>query len=98
MTQETVIIDTIRPETVMTTGQVTVTTGNILIKAANIGRKQLLIQNTGSVDIWVGNTGITATTGFKLPAGASYNEDKDTSAFYGTTASGTSVIAFKETV
>lgn len=60
-----------------------------LILAANANRKSAIIQNVGTVDCFVGPSGVTTSTGLSLPAGASLVDDASTSAWYGITASGT---------
>lgn len=42
----------------------------IQLIAANPDRKKLILQNTGAASVRIGTTGITATTGFRLAAGA----------------------------
>jgi hypothetical protein len=53
------------------TGQVSVTSAATLIITANASRKGVLIINTGNATVYVGTSGVTATTGHALPAGAS---------------------------
>ena len=57
--------------TINSTGQVSVTSAATLIIAANASRKGVLITNTGNATVYVGTSGVTATTGHALPAGAS---------------------------
>lgn len=93
-----VVVSLAAGATTQTTGQVTINTtvGGVLIKALNTSRREILVQNTGAVDVWISNTGVTITTGFKLPAGASYTDDKYSGALYGITSSSSSVVAFRE--
>lgn len=41
------------------------------VLAANVNRKAAVIQNTGTVNVRIGATGVTATTGLRLTPGAS---------------------------
>lgn len=47
-----------------------VSSSAISVLAANASRKKLIVQNTGANAVRVGTTGVTATTGFRLVAGA----------------------------
>lgn len=82
----------------ITTNQVTVdtTSGGVLIKASNTSRKEILIQNIGSTDMFCGNTGVSATTGFKIAASATYIDDRFTGAYYCIVASGSTTAAYRE--
>lgn len=59
--------------TTLTTGQVTATTtsGATAFVPALAGRKALVIKNSGSVAVSIGNTGVTAGTGHILSPGDS---------------------------
>ena len=50
----------------MATAQVSVGTGSTLIVAARADRASVTITNLGTVDIYIGNTGVTAGTGTLL--------------------------------
>lgn len=67
------------------------TTADLLL-AANASRKVAIIQNAGSVDCYIGPSGVTTSSGLKLVAGASFVDDLSTSAWYGITTSGTADI------
>lgn len=60
-----------------------------LLLAANSSRKAAIIQNVGTVDVYVGPSGVTTTSGLHLEPGASLTDTSSTSAWYGITASGT---------
>lgn len=47
-----------------------VSTVAVSVLAANANRKKLIVQNTGVNTVRIGTTGVTATTGFRLTAGA----------------------------
>ena len=60
-----------------------------LILAANTLRKAAIIQNAGAVDVYLGPSGVTTSSGLLLAAGASLVDSASTSAWYGITSSGT---------
>lgn len=47
-----------------------VSSSAVSVLAANASRKKLILQNTGANNVRVGVSGVTATTGFRLTAGA----------------------------
>jgi hypothetical protein len=47
-----------------------VSSSAVSVLAANANRKKLILQNTGSNAVRIGTTGVTATTGVRLAAGA----------------------------
>lgn len=59
------------------------------VLAANTSRKSALIQNVGSVTVFLGASGVTTSTGLQLDPGASLEDNTSTDAWYGITASGT---------
>lgn len=67
------------------------TTADLLL-AANTSRKVAIIQNAGTVDCFIGPSGVTTSSGLSLTAGASFVDAHSTSAWYGITASGTADI------
>lgn len=88
------------PTTTMNHAQVSipVTAGGTLLIAANTSRKSLLIQNIGAFAMFCGNTGLSATTGFKVDIGASFFDD--TAVFNGAVycigSGGTTTAAYRE--
>ena len=88
------------PTTTMNHAQVSipVTAGGTLLIAANTSRKSLMIQNIGSFAMFCGNTGLSATTGFKVDTGASFFDD--TAVFNGAVycigSGGTTTAAYRE--
>jgi hypothetical protein len=64
-------------------------TSATLVLAANADRKVAVIQNAGTVDCYIGPSGVTTSTGLELVAGAAFVDDASVSAWYGITASGT---------
>ncbi len=85
--------------TTLATGQVTVNTtaGGVLIAAARATRREIVVTNTGTVPVYLGNSGVTTTTGHLLPGikGASVSL-RWTGALYGKTASGSQVVTYAE--
>jgi len=83
-----------------TTNWVTVdtTSGGVLIKAANTSRKSITIRNIGSVDMYIGNSGVTTATGFLLQAATkeAYTFDRNTAAVYGITAATSTTACYIE--
>jgi len=78
------------------TGQVSVTNAATLIIAANTSRQGVVITNTSTtVTVFVGASGVTATTGQALLPGNSLTAPA-TSAFYGITAASTATVSFME--
>ena len=65
--------------------------------AANSSRITAVIQNVGTVDVYIGkdNT-VTTTNGLLLAAGASLTDDSSTDAWWGITASGTADLRILE--
>jgi hypothetical protein len=64
--------------------------------AAGTGRIAVTLYNFGSATVFYGNSGVTATTGMPLPAGASATINTQ-AAIYGIAASGTQTIGIMET-
>lgn len=78
------------------TGQVSVTTSATLIAAANADRKELVITNTSStVDMYIGPSGVTTSTGLLLPP-LSSRVTQNRGAYYGVSSSGTIVASYEE--
>lgn len=69
---------------------VTVTDLPTLLATANPSRGAILLQNVGSVDVYLGDVNVTTGTGLQLAAGQTYSDDRTTQAWYGVVASGTS--------
>jgi len=61
----------------------------LLLAAANSSRTTLLIQNVGTVDVYLGGSGVTALTGLLLSAGSWLTDDISNNAWYGITVAGT---------
>jgi hypothetical protein len=65
------------------------------IVASSSTRRTITITNTGTVTVNVGGSGVTASTGVPLVAGASATFDGAAAAqFYGITASGTGAVVY----
>jgi hypothetical protein len=58
-----------QPGTLNNGTETAVSTLAVQVIAANANRKKLIIQNTGSANVRIGTTGLTATTGVRLTAG-----------------------------
>lgn len=79
------------------TAQVSVTTGNVSVVAARAGRASVTIINLGTVDVWLGATGVTTSTGILLLGVKGASVTIPTSAaVFGTTGSGTQTVAVLE--
>jgi hypothetical protein len=80
------------------TGQVSVGTGSTQIIAANTSRSGVLITNPSStVTVYIGNSGLTTSTGAILPPSSSLTLPV-TSAIYGIVASSTQTVSYVEVV
>jgi hypothetical protein len=77
------------------------------VVAENRNRKVVVIQNVGTVDVFIGGSGVTALTGQLLPAMytnedtsqkeiSDLTDDVSSSAIYAITASGTADLRVKE--
>lgn len=63
-------------------GAVTVGTSAVLIAAADLERRSILIQNLGAAAIFVGSdNSVTTANGIKVPAGGSYTADNTTTVY-----------------
>lgn len=71
------------------------TTADQLV-AANASRVSLLIRNVGTVDIYLGLSGVTTSTGMLLSPGEWIADDSSTDAWYGITGSGTGAVRYIE--
>lgn len=74
------------------------TTADQLV-AANASRKSLLIRNVGTVDIYLGLSGVATSTGMLLSPGEWLAESGDgcsTDAWYGITGAGTGAVRYIE--
>lgn len=97
-------IPVVQALTTITTGRVTagVATGSTAFVPALAGRKALTIKNSGTVEVWVGPTGVTAANGHHIGPGESFcieaNAHSDNGAplayFVITTAAPTSVCTY----
>lgn len=68
---------------------VTVTSLATLLAAENPKRVAILMQNLGSVDVYLGDSNVTIATGIRLAAGQTYSDNHTVRAWYGITASAT---------
>lgn len=76
-------------------GAVDITTSATQIRSANSNRKGILIYNKGTEEIYLGQSSVTTTSGFKLEAGESiylYNKEE----IYAISSSATNNIRFIE--
>jgi hypothetical protein len=64
--------------------------------APGTGRIAATFYNAGAVTVYLGPSGVTASTGFALAPGATFTFNSAT-AFYGITASGTATVSAMET-
>jgi hypothetical protein len=66
----------------ITAAAVTAGVSEVSAAAANSSRKLLTIQNNGSVDVYIGPTGVTTSSGLKIAAGGSYSTENSTAAYF----------------
>jgi hypothetical protein len=87
----------LRSTTISGGGQASIGTTQVLIASAYSGRLGLLIVQHGTVDVYLGTTGVTSSTGVLLPGikGAAISIPT-TAAVYGITASGSQTISWME--
>ena len=81
--------------TVLNHASVDVSNTETLIVAANASRYTVLIKNTGTASVFIGNTGVAISDGFELEFGESillYNQD----AIYGITDATTEDVRYLE--
>ncbi len=80
----------------LSTGQATVdSSGTTQIKAANTNRTSLAVTNNSGTSVWLGNTGVSTTTGWELPTGVTavfYGSE----AVFGVVSSASKVVSFAE--
>jgi hypothetical protein len=84
----------------ITTSQATVdtTSGGVQIVAARPGRHKLTLVNLGTVDVWIGQKGLTSSTGALLVGTKGATLEVDTQdAVYGIVGSGSQAVAAIET-
>lgn len=79
------------------TGQSTLGTTAVQVAAARTGRRSITIVNHSTTDVYIGGSGVTATTGTLLlgTKGASITLES-TGAIYGITTAGTPTVSFME--
>lgn len=71
--------------------------GTDLVATDLVNRKKILIQNTSSKSIYIGNSGVTTATGIKLPASSSAEfEVSDNCNLFAITASGSADVRIME--
>lgn len=75
------------------TAQATIATTATVIVASRVGRDTVIIENSGTTAVYLGNSSVTTTTGLLLPGvlGASVSIET-TDAVYGIVAAGTQVV------
>ena len=79
-------------------GAVSVTTSETTIRAAEPNRVSLLIQNLGSVDVYVGKSGVTQSNGIRVRPGDSFGTIQFTGTVVGVAVSGTCDVRYWEEV
>lgn len=68
--------------TQLSSAAVTVGTSAVVVAAASSSRQSVVIQNKGSVPIYLGGSAVTTATGIEVAAGAAFTIDKTTAAVY----------------
>lgn len=72
-------------------------TGTALLVAADNGsRKQIVIQNIGSIDVYLGGSDVTTDNGELLKAGATLYDSISTNEYYGRTSGSTANLRVTE--
>ena len=91
-------VETSQGNASLATAQVSVATTNTQIAAARATRNSITVTNTGTTAVYVGNTGVTTSTGMLLPGvvGASITIPT-TAALFGVVGTGTQTVAVLET-
>jgi len=79
-----------------TSSTVSVASTATLIKAANVDRVELVINNTGGASVYLGGSGVTSSNGLELRGGETIFLDTSTAAVYGITASGSKTVRLVE--
>jgi hypothetical protein len=83
--------------TTLAHNQVSVTNANTLIVASRSTRSGVLITNLGTTDVYIGNTGVTTSTGtLLLGTKGTALFIPTTAAIYGIVASGTQSVCYLE--
>lgn len=77
-------------------GAKSVTTTATAILAGRSARESLLVQNLGSVDVYVGGSTVTTATGIKVAANESLSFDEFVGTLYGIVAAGACDVRFFE--
>lgn len=77
------------------TGQTSVANTSTQIIAANTARAAVVISNPGTADVYIGNTGVTISTGHWLGAGTAITLPV-TTAVFGVVATGTQTVTYME--
>lgn len=91
------VVATTRVGATLNTAQVSVANVATLILASNANRKKLLLVNNGSTSVYIGNSGVTTTTGQLLLGMAGYPLPiYFTGAVYGISSSGSQTISYHE--
>lgn len=73
------------------------TTSATSLLAANTSRIVAVLQNAGTIDVFIGASGVTTSNGLLLQAnGARYVDDESSDEWFGITASGTGDIRVME--
>lgn len=72
----------------MTTSAVTVGTAPVLIFAPQASAQNFIITNTGTSTVYLGQTGVTAATGFPLKSGQSFSLPVVSQPIYAVSAAG----------
>ena len=67
-----------------------------LVLAANPSRVSALFTNNGAVPVFLGQIGVTLTTGIPLQPGNSFADNASSSAWYGITAGGSGELVICE--
>ena len=79
----------------MTYGTITINNTSTLIKTSNSNRIVILLYNNSANDIYVGVTGVTTSSGYKLASGDTFIMS-DNDAVYGVSSAGSDNLRYME--
>jgi hypothetical protein len=70
------------------TSQITVGTTPVELSVKDIGGSSIIMQAPAASQMWVGDSTVTPTTGYPVPAGQALSMDLENERIYGVLASG----------
>lgn len=76
--------------------QVAVGTSAGSVLAANANRLEAVIRNIGNYSVYLGQSGVTTSTGFELRPGETFVDDRTTQQWFGIASGGSSTVCVME--